>query len=63
MKKETAGEVVGHPLWMLPMFKTCMLVIIEGLHTTAHLRMKVDANAYCRNNAEGIEMNKKEEDW
>ena len=46
MKKETAGEVVGHPLWMLPMFMTCMLVIIEGLHTTAHLRMKVDANAY-----------------
>ena len=64
MDKEPRWKsIVGHPLWMLPMFMTCMLVIIEGLHTTAHLRMKVDANAYCRNNAEWIEMNKKEEDW
>ena len=35
MKKETAGEVLGHPLWIMPMMVGIMLVIIEGLHTTA----------------------------
>ena len=64
MKKETAGEVLGHPLWIMPMMVGIMLVIIEGLHTTAHLRMKIDADAYCRNNAEWIEMNQEgEDDW
>ena len=37
MKKETLGEVVGHPLWMLPMFMLVFLVMIASLHTTAHL--------------------------
>ena len=64
MKKETIGEVVGHPLWILPMMLGCMFVMIEGLHTTAHLRGQIDANAYCRNNAEWIEMNQEDkDDW
>ena len=62
MTKRTAGEIVAHPLWMLPMFMLVILVLIESLHTTAHLRMKIDANAYCRNNAEWIEMNEQDED-
>ena len=52
MKKETAGEVLGHPLWMLPVMLGCLFVMIEGLHTTAHLRGEIDVHGLCRNNAE-----------
>ena len=61
MKK--TSEILGHPLWMMPVMILTLVAMIEGMHTAAHLRMKIDANAYCRNNAEWIEMNKKEEDW
>ena len=64
MKKETIGEVVGHPLWMLPMFMLVFLVMIESLHTTAHLRGEMDVHGLCRNNKEYIEMREEEEeDW
>ena len=62
MKKETLGEVVGHPLWMLPMMLVCIFVMIEGLHTTAHLRGEIDVHGLCRNHKEYIEMKEKEED-
>ena len=62
MKKETVGEVVGHPLWMLPMMLICIFVMIEGLHTTAHLRGEIDVHGLCRNNKEYIEMKEQEED-
>ena len=63
MKKETLGEVVGHPLWMLPMMLICIFVMIEGLHTTAHIRGEIDVHGLCRNNKEYIEMKEEEEDW
>ena len=63
MKKETLGVVVGHPLWMLPMMLVCIFVMIEGLHTTAHLRGEIDVHGLCRNNKEYIEMKEQEEDW
>jgi len=63
MKKETIGEVVGHPLWMLPTMLVCMLVMIEGLHTTAHLRGEIDVHGMCRQNKEYIEMKEQEDDW
>tara|TARA_B100000287_G_scaffold258346_1_gene242918 strand:+ start:66 stop:260 length:195 start_codon:yes stop_codon:yes gene_type:complete len=64
MKKETAGEVLGHPLWMLPMMLVCIFVMIEGLHTTAHLRGEIDVHGICRNNKEYIEMQEQgEDDW
>ena len=63
MKKETAGEVLGHPLWMIPTFMACIFVMIEGLHTTAHLRGEMDVHGLCRNNKEYIEMREEEEDW
>ena len=63
MKKETIGEVIGHPLWMLPTMLICMFVMIEGLHTTAHLRGEMDVHGLCRNNKEYIEMREEEEDW
>mgnify|MGYP001454011907 FL=1 len=62
--KRTTGEVVGHPLWMLPMMLVCIFVMIEGLHTTAHLRGEIDVHGICRNNKEYIEMQEQgEDDW
>ena len=63
MKKETLGEVVGHPLWMLPMMLVCIFVMIEGLHTTAHLRGEIDVHGLCRNNKEYIETREQDDDW
>ena len=63
MKKETVGEVLGHPLWMLPTMLACIFVMIEGLHTTAHLRGEIDVHGMCRQNKEYIEMKEQEDDW
>ena len=53
MKK--AEEVMMHPLWAGPVLILGMMVMIQTLHTLTHGRMEVDADAYCRNNAEGVE--------
>ena len=63
MKKETAGEVIGHPLWMLPMMLILFLVLIETLHTMAHLHKEIDVHGICRPNKEYIQMKEQEEDW
>ena len=63
MKEETTGEVMGNPLWIFPVFIMVVVAMIEGLHTAAHIRMKVDADSYCRNNAEWIDMNKNNDDY
>ena len=56
MKKETAGEVIGHPLWLLPVILIGILALIEGLHTSAHLHQNMDVHGICRQNKEYIEM-------
>ena len=61
--KNKVGDIMMHPLWAGPVLLIGMMVIIQTLHTLTHWRMQIDADAYCRNNAEWIEMNKKEEDW
>ena len=61
MKKETAGEVIGHPLWLLPVILIGILALIEGLHTSAHLHQNMDVHGICRQNKEYIEM--KESDY
>ena len=61
MKKETAGEVIGHPLWMLPMMILLLVVLIETLHTMAHLHQEMDVHGICKQNKEYIEM--KENDY
>ena len=61
MKKETAGEVIGHPLWLLPVMLIGILALIEGLHTSAHLHQQMDVHGICRQNKEYIEM--KENDY
>ena len=59
MKKTT--EVLGHPLWMLPTLLVSLLVMIESLHTLAHLRMEMDVHGYCMQNKEYLE--RKDDDW
>ena len=52
MKK--AGELIGHPLWMLPVMLLLLVVLIETLHTMAHLHHEVDVHGICRQNKEYI---------
>ncbi len=52
---KTTGEVVGHPLWMLPVMLLSFILLIEGLHTSAHLHQKLDVHGICKQNKEFIE--------
>ena len=52
---KTTGEVVGHPLWMLPIMLLSFILLIEGLHTSAHLHQKLDVHGICKQNKEFIE--------
>ena len=51
---KTAGEVAGHPLWMLPVMLLAVLLLIEGLHTSAHLHQEIDVHGVCKQNKEFI---------
>tara|TARA_B100000131_G_scaffold207824_1_gene199935 strand:- start:2984 stop:3169 length:186 start_codon:yes stop_codon:yes gene_type:complete len=55
-------EVIGHPLWMMPVMLLAILVMIEGLHTSAHLHQEIDVHGVCKQNKEYIEMKEQEED-
>jgi len=55
MKK--TEDIVMHPLWIIPVMMMLMVVMIETLHTVTHWRMEMDADAYCKNNAEWVESN------
>ncbi len=61
MKK--ADEVLGHPLWMLPVMLLSILVLIEGLHTSAHLHQEIDVHGICKQNKEFIESLDEDDDW
>ena len=61
MKKETAEEVVSHPLWMLPVFILIVFGGIQGIHTTAHWKMEMDVHGHCMANAEHLE--RQDDDW
>ena len=61
MKK--AGDVMMHPLWAGPVLLIGMMVLIQTLHTLTHWRMEIDADAYCRNNAEWVESQTTEDDY
>tara|TARA_B100000427_G_scaffold101634_1_gene83820 strand:- start:2797 stop:2979 length:183 start_codon:yes stop_codon:yes gene_type:complete len=52
---KTSGDVAGHPLWMLPVMMLSVLLLIEGLHTMAHLHQEIDVHGICRQNKEFIE--------
>ena len=55
MKK--TEDVVMHPLWIIPVMLMFTVGMIQTLHTLTHWRMEIDADAYCKNNAEWVESN------
>jgi len=55
MKKETVGEVIGNPLWFTPVMLLTVVLMIEGLHTGAHLHQEMDVHGICKQNKEYIE--------
>ena len=61
MKK--AGDVMMHPLWAGPVLLIGMMCVIQTLHTVTHWRMEIDADAYCRNNAEWVESQTNDDDY
>ena len=52
---KTTGEVMGNPLWFTPVMMLAVLLLIEGLHTSAHLHQEIDVHGICRHNKEFIE--------
>ena len=56
-------DVVMHPLWIGPVLILGMMVMIQTLHTLTHRRMEIDADAYCRNNAEWVESQTNDDDY
>ena len=40
-------EVLGHPLWMLPMMMIGPFFMIEVLHFREHKNIEGDAHGYC----------------
>ena len=61
--KRTAGEVAGHPLWMLPMMLVIIFGGIQAIHTTAHWHMEIDVHGYCFRNKEHLERINQDDDW
>ncbi len=52
---KTRGEVMGHPLWILPVMILGILALIEGVHTTAHWHQQIDVHGTCTRNKEYIQ--------
>ena len=57
------GDVMMHPLWAGPVLLIGMMVVIQTMHTVTHWHMEIDADAYCRNNAEWVESQTSEDDY
>ena len=55
MRMKPAGEVIGNPLWFTPVMLLAVLLLIEGLHTSAHLHQELDVHGICRQNKEYIQ--------
>tara|TARA_B100000965_G_scaffold225042_1_gene188375 strand:- start:45 stop:230 length:186 start_codon:yes stop_codon:yes gene_type:complete len=55
MRMKPAGEVIGNPLWFTPMMLLAVLLLIEGLHTSAHLHQEIDVHGVCKQNKEYIQ--------
>jgi len=52
-----------HPLWSGPVILLGLMVLIQTLHTVTHWHMEIDADAYCRNNAEWVESQTSDDDY
>ena len=62
-KPEEIQDIVMHPLWIGPMMLMFTFVLIQTLHTLTHWRMEIDADAYCKNNAEWVNSNANDDDY
>ena len=40
-------EVIGHPLWIMPMMMVGVAVMIETMHLNEHYNVMGDADVYC----------------
>ena len=56
-------EIASSQLWLLPAILLGILILIEGIHTDAHLKMEMDVHGYCKNNAEHQENLNFGDDW
>ena len=61
MKKKE--DILLHPLWFGPVLLLFVGILIQTLHTLTHWRMEIDADAYCRNNAEWVNSNDNDDDY
>jgi|TARA_B100001109_G_scaffold254321_1_gene253737 hypothetical protein len=61
--KRTPGDIIMHPLWIGPVLTLGMMFMIQTLHTVTHWHMEIDADAYCRNNAEWVESQTSDDDY
>ena len=61
--KQTPGEIMMHPLWSGPVILLGLMVLIQTLHTVTHWHMEIDADAYCKNNAEWVESQTSDDDY
>ena len=46
-----------HPLWFGPVLLLFFAILVQTLHTLTHWQMEIDADAWCKNNAEFIQGN------
>ena len=53
--KNKAEDIMLHPLWFGPVLLLFCAVLIQTLHTLTHWQMEIDADAWCKNNAEFIQ--------
>ena len=61
MTQRNVGDILMHPLWIMPVLMVGIFVFIEGVHTMAHLRMNLDVHGYCMQNKEHLE--REDDDW
>ena len=61
--KRTPGEIIMHPLWIGPVLIVGFFLMIATLPTLTHWHMEIDADAYCRNNAEWVESQTSDDDY
>ena len=57
MKNKKVEDITLHPLWFGPVLVMGVAAMIQGMHTATHWHMEIDADSWCRNNAECVESN------
>ena len=49
--KQTIVAIAKSQLWLMPAMLIGFLIVIESVHTNAHLKMEEDVHGYCKQNA------------